>query len=85
MFQVWTKPNCIYCDQAKALLTAKGLPYQELILDVGQPKVEGATYVTRDQVLATFPGARTMPQVALVKDGNFQPIGGFNDLQGALR
>lgn len=84
VFHVYTKPNCTYCDQAKALLTSKGLPYQEFILDVGQPKVEGRTYVTRDQVLETFPGARTMPQVALVKDGNFQPIGGFTDLQGAL-
>ena len=84
MFQVWTKPNCIYCDQAKALLTAKQLPYKEFILDVGQPQAEGKVYVSRDQVLEAFPGARTMPQIALVKDGNFERIGGFNELKAML-
>ncbi len=84
MFHVYSKPNCTFCDQAKALLTAKGLPYQEFIMDVGQPQVEGKIYVSRDKVLETFPGARTMPQIALVRDGNFQPIGGFAELRQTL-
>ena len=84
MFHVYSKPNCTFCDQAKALLTAKGLPYQEFILDVGQPQVEGKMYISRDKVLETFPGARTMPQIALVKDGNFERIGGFAELKGVV-
>lgn len=84
MFHVYSKPNCTFCDQAKALLTAKDLPFQEFVMDVGQPKVEGKTYVSREQVLETFPGARTMPQIALVADGNFQPIGGFAELKGRI-
>ena len=84
MFHVYSKPNCTFCDQAKALLTQKDLPYQEFILDVGQPKVEGKTYVSRDQVLETFPGARTMPQIALVEGSDFKPIGGFVELRGML-
>lgn len=84
MFHVYSKPQCTFCDQAKALLTAKGLPYQEFILDVGQERELGKTYVDREEVLDIFPGARTMPQIALVKDGNFQPIGGFTELKAVL-
>lgn len=84
MFHVYSKPQCPFCDQAKALLTSKNLPYQEFILDVGQPQAEGKVYVSRDQVLEAFPGARTMPQIALVKDGNFERIGGFNELKAML-
>jgi glutaredoxin len=84
MFHVYSKPQCAFCDQAKALLTSKNLPYKEFILDVGQPRVEGATYVNREQVLEVFPGARTMPQIALVKDDNLQLIGGFTELKAVL-
>lgn len=81
MFQVYSKPDCPFCDQAKSLLKLKELPFQERVLDVGQEKVEGVTYVSRDEILGKFPGARTMPQIALVKDGNFQVIGGFTELK----
>ncbi len=84
MFHVYSKPNCTFCDQAKALLKAKDLPFHELILDVGQDREEGKHYVSREEVLAAFPGARTMPQIAVVKDGNFQPIGGFTELKGYI-
>ena len=84
MFHVYSKPNCPFCDQAKALLTVKGLPFQEFVLDVGQERELGKTYVDREEVLDTFPGARTMPQIALVKDGNFERIGGFQELRGML-
>ena len=84
MFHVYSKPNCPFCDQAKALLTAKNLPYQEFILDVGQERELGKTYVDRDEVLSTFPGARTMPQIAVLEDGNLKRIGGFQELRGML-
>lgn len=84
MFHVFSKPNCPFCDQAKALLDSKGLPYQEFILDVGQPKDDGKTYVSREKIIETFPGARTMPQIALVEGSDFKPIGGFVELRGML-
>lgn len=80
MYTVYSKPACPYCDQAKALLTSKGLAYQELILDVGQPKVEGNTYVTKEQLLAFAPLARTVPQIF---DGT-ELIGGFTELKRRL-
>lgn len=63
MFVVYSKPACPQCDQAKALLDAKGLQYTSVMLDVGQPKVDGVEYITRDELLAKIPGARMMPQI----------------------
>lgn len=77
MFTVYSKPACPFCDQAKMLLTSKGLAYEEKILDVGQPKLEGKQYVTKEQLLAAAPGARTVPQIL---DGN-ELIGGFTELK----
>ena len=84
MFHVYSKLNCPLCDQAKALLASKNLSYWEFILDEGQSRVEGTTYVSRDEVLGAFPGAKSMPQIALVEDGNFQRIGGLNELKATL-
>ena len=68
MFTVYTKDNCPFCDQAKSLLAQKGLPFQALKL--GQD-------ITREELLAKIPTARTMPQI--LKDG--LPIGGFSELR----
>ena len=80
MFTVYSKPACTFCDQSKALLEAKGLPFQVVNLDVGQPKVEGQQYISRDELLALVPGARTMPQI--LQDG--QLVGGFTELKKLL-
>ena len=63
MFTVYSKPACPACDTAKALLKQRGLQFSEVILDVGQPKVEGKTYIEREALLAKFPTARTVPQI----------------------
>jgi glutaredoxin len=85
MFHVFSKPNCPSCEQAKALLTSKQLPFKEFILDVGQDRVLGKTYVQREEVLSLFPGARTMPQIALVgDDSKFEIIGGLTELKQRL-
>lgn len=68
MFTVYTKDNCSYCEMAKALLLQKGIPFQALKL--GQD-------ITREELLAQIPNARTMPQI--LKDG--EPIGGFSELR----
>jgi glutaredoxin len=84
MFEVYSKPNCPFCDQAKALLQSRGLEYKEFILDVGQDRRLGVEYVDREEVLALFPGARTMPQIAVYENGVRKVIGGFTQLKEYL-
>ena len=65
---VWSKDNCPYCDQAKALLTQKGIAYEE--------KKIGKDY-TKEQLLEAVPTARTVPQIFI----NNNLVGGFTQLQ----
>ena len=80
MFTVYSKPNCPWCDRAKALLTAKGEAYEEIILDVGQAKVEGKTYVSVAELKAVVPNAQSVPQI--LHDGIL--VGGYTDLAKVL-
>ena len=63
MLTIYSKPSCPQCDQAKTLVKQNGLAYKEVMLDVGQPKVDGVEYITRDGLLSLIPNARMMPQV----------------------
>lgn len=81
MYTVFSKPNCPFCDQAKALLKSKDLPFLEIHLDVGQPKVEGSRYISCDDLLSLIPTARTMPQIM----NGEQLIGGFKELSSSLK
>jgi len=65
-------------------LTLKELPFREYLVDIGQAKTADKAYVTRDELLATFPGARTVPQIEIRVDGHRQYIGGFTELQQHL-
>jgi len=65
---VWSKYHCPFCDQAKALLKAKGIEFEE--------KKIGDGY-TKEELLEAVPTARTVPQVFL----NDQLIGGFTELK----
>ena len=69
---VWSKDNCPYCDQAKALLKQKGIEIQERKIGHGY---------TREDLLEAVPAARTVPQIFL--DGNL--IGGFTELKKHLQ
>lgn len=71
MFTVYTKDNCTYCDQAKSLLSSKGVPYQ--VKKLGED-------ISRDELLALIPSARTMPQIM---KGD-QLVGGFMELRKEL-
>lgn len=71
MYIVYTKDNCTFCEQAKSLLEQKGLPYQTKKL--GQD-------ISRDELLAKIPTARTMPQI--LKDDRL--VGGFVELRKEL-
>lgn len=66
---VWSRNQCPYCEQAKHLLTAKGIEYEER-------KVCPEGY-TKEQLLEAVPNARTVPQIFL--DDNY--IGGFTELK----
>jgi glutaredoxin len=68
---VWSKYHCPYCDQAKALLTSKGIQFEE--------KKIGDGY-TKEELLEAVPNARTVPQIFL--DGEL--IGGFTELKTKL-
>lgn len=81
MYTVFSKPSCPHCEQAKALLETRGLNFKVVHLDVGQPKMAGEMYISRDELLAQFPGARTMPQIDRVVNGQHEIVGGFAELK----
>ena len=83
-YTVYSKPNCAFCDQAKALLEAKGLEFTVINLDVGQAKEDGAQYISREELLAKVPTARTMPQIFKEDENSAMHIGGFTELKRAL-
>ena len=69
---VWSKYHCPYCDQAKALLTQKGIEFEERKIGDGY---------TREDLLEAVPTARTVPQIFL----DNELIGGFQELKQRLK
>jgi glutaredoxin 3 len=69
---VWSKDACPYCVQAKALLTQKGITYEERNIMHG-------TW-TKEQLLEAVPTARTLPQIFLGEEY----VGGFTELKQKL-
>ena len=68
---VWSKDQCPYCDQAKALLKSRNIEFEER--NVSQDW-------TREQLLEAVPNARTVPQIFLGEE----LVGGFNELRKHL-
>jgi glutaredoxin 3 len=68
---VWSKNQCPYCDQAKALLKLKGIDYEERNINDGWD---------REDLLAAVPTARTVPQIFLGEEY----VGGFTELKKKL-
>jgi glutaredoxin 3 len=69
---VWSKYHCPYCDQAKALLTQRGIEFEERKIGDGY---------TREDLLEAVPAARTVPQIFL----DNELIGGFQELKQRLK
>jgi glutaredoxin len=65
---VWSKDQCPFCVQAKALLESKGIEIEERNV---------SNTWTKEQLLEAVPTARTLPQIFL--DDNY--IGGFQELK----
>ena len=68
---IWSKYQCPYCDQAKALLTQKGYTIEERKIGDGY---------TKEDLLEAVPTARTVPQIFI----NEELIGGFTELKQHL-
>jgi glutaredoxin 3 len=86
MFEIYSKPACGYCVKAKSLLENKGIPYVEKILDVGQDKIPGFEYYTKEELLDTFPGVTTLPQIVYIDESNpgAATIGGYTQYVGGF-
>lgn len=67
MIEIYGKPACPYCDKAKAFCEMRNLEYTYKSL--------GTDY-TKEELLETFPGARTVPQIRI----NGENIGGYDKL-----
>ena len=65
--EIYSKPQCPYCDMARALLDKMGVDYTTRTLGKD---------LTREELLEIAPQARTMPQIII----NNQVIGGYNQL-----
>jgi glutaredoxin 3 len=68
---VWSKYQCPYCDQAKALLTQKGIEFEERKIGDGW---------TKEDLLEAVPTARSVPQIFLGEE----LVGGFTELKKKL-
>ena len=66
--EIYTKGHCPYCHRAKALLTQKGVAFEEFKIDV-QTELR-ATMIERAN------GGYTVPQIFI----NNQHIGGCDDM-----
>jgi glutaredoxin len=86
MFTVYSKPGCPHCDQAKALLNSLGMNYEVVNVDVGQPKVDGQQYITRDAILSMYPNLRTVPFITKgeIKIGGYLDLRRFVEQQGVI-
>ena len=69
--EIYSKPQCPFCVQAKALAEREGheLTYKMLDEDFN-----------RETLMETFPGARTFPQI--IVDG--EKIGGFAEYKALV-
>ena len=67
MILIYGKPMCPFCDKAKALCEQRGYAYEY--------KTLGTDY-SKEELLETFPGARTVPQIVI----NGEKIGGWDQM-----
>ena len=65
MILIYGKPMCPFCDKAKALCKQRNFAYEY--------KTLGTDY-TKEELLETFPGARTVPQIVI----NGLKVGGYD-------
>ena len=69
--EIYSKPQCPFCVQAKALAEREGHELTQKMLDED---------FNRETLMETFPGARTCPQI--IVDG--EKIGGFTEYKALV-
>lgn len=69
--EIYSKPQCPFCVQAKALAEREGYELTYKMLDED---------FDREALMETFPGARTFPQI--IVDG--EKIGGFTEFKALV-
>ena len=69
---VWSKYDCSFCEQAKALLELRDIKFEERKIGDGY---------TREDLLEEVPTAKTLPQIFL----DDKLIGGFTELKEYLQ
>ena len=68
MIKIWGKPQCPFCDRAKALCEQQGYDYEYFQLDVD---------FTREELFEKFPTARTFPQIT----AHGEYVGGYTEFE----
>ena len=71
MIEIWSKPQCPFCDRVVQLCEMKGLEFKKYMIDVDY---------SREDLLEKFPNARTFPQITM--DSIY--IGGYTELEAHL-
>ncbi len=66
--EIYSKPSCSYCRQAKRLLDSKGVAYNEIVIGFGSPE--------REVMIKRANGRFTVPQIFI----GGRHIGGCSDL-----
>ena len=64
---VWSKDQCPSCEKAKAVLTTRGINFEERMIGNGW---------TRESLLESIPEARSVPQIVI----NGSTVGGYEKL-----
>ena len=72
--EVHSKEGCPWCEKAKEWLFERGHPYVEVRHD---DPAERAAFYDKQGLEG---GARTMPQVFIVEDGESMRVGGYDKL-----
>lgn len=72
IFNIYTKPDCVFCTRAKNLMTRAGIQYIETV--IGKD-------ISRDDFIAKFPDQKTVP---LIFGRYNEYIGGYEQLKEKL-
>ena len=72
MIEIWSKPQCPFCDKAENLCKQKNFEYKKYMLDED---------FTREEMFEKFPSARTFPQITI----NGELIGGYTEFEAKVR
>lgn len=72
MFEIYGRTTCVWCDQAKQLLTHHNQHFVFWNIETDSHAL--------GRFKSLFPGAKTVPQIVKTVDNNHLHIGGYTDL-----